>query len=236
MTSEIASKITDFFADKTVLIADGHHRYETHLHYWEEQQKAHGKKDVPARHVAMYLANIADPGTAVYPIHRLVRDVPNWAPDDFRKALERDFRVTPCMYGLESVKAKLIEESGVFGVMTPDCSAYILSVGDRTPLEQLTVKEPLRSFDVAVVHGLVFDRILGIDAAKLAEQAHVDYIKAEADVMPKLASGHYQFGCILPPPDPRQVAKVAAAGQRMPQKSTFFFPKIQSGVVFSPLD
>ena len=95
--------------------------------------------------------------------------------------------------------------------------------------------EPLRSFDVTVLHGLVLDGLLGIDAAKLASESHVDYVKAESDVIPKLASGRYQFACILPPPDPRRVAKVAAAGQRMPQKSTFFFPKIQSGVVFSPL-
>jgi uncharacterized protein (DUF1015 family) len=233
---QIASLVTEFFADKTVLIADGHHRYETHLHYWEEQQKIHGKRDVPASRVAIYLANIADPGTAVYPIHRLVRDLPDWAAEDFLKELERYFIVTPCDNDLESVKATLEEINGVFGIMIPGGSAYVLSIGDMTPLDKLTVNEPLRSFDVTVVHGLVLDGLLGIDAAKLAAESHVDYIKAESDVMPKLASGRYQFGCILPPPDPRQVAKVAAAGQRMPQKSTFFFPKIQSGVVFSPLD
>jgi len=233
---EIASAVTTFFANKTVLIADGHHRYETHLHYWQEQQVERGTPDVPAKRVAVYLANIADPGTAVYPIHRLVRDVPDWDAAGFRQQLETMFTLTPCENALESVKKTLAHIGGAFGVIVPNGDAYVLSIGDKTPLHQLTVPEPLRSFDVTVVHGLVLEGILGIDAAKLAAEAHVDYIKAETDVMPKLASGRYQFGCILPPPDPRQVAEVAAAGQRMPQKSTFFYPKIQSGVVFSPLD
>ena len=72
---DIAAAVTSFFQDKTLLIADGRHRYETHLHYWEEQKTAQGSDSVPAGRVAIYLANIADPGTAVYPIHRLVRDL-----------------------------------------------------------------------------------------------------------------------------------------------------------------
>ncbi len=232
---DIAAAVTQFFKGKTVLIADGHHRYETHLHYQNEQQRRHGQKEVPAGRVAMYLANIADPGTAVYPIHRLIRDLEGWSSETFYRNLSERFEITPCENTLESVKATLSRLGGVFGVMVPGREAYVLSTSPKTPLDQLSMAEPLRSFDVTVLHGLVLDGLLGIDAAKLASESHVDYVKAESDVMPKLASGRYQFACILPPPDPRRVAQVAAAGQRMPQKSTFFFPKIQSGVVFSPL-
>ena len=126
--------------------------------------------------------------------------------------------MTPCANDLEAVKTTLAAVNGVFGVMIPDGDAYVLSVSSNTPLEKLEVAG-IAVVDVTVVHGLVLDGMLGIDAAKLASESHVDYIKAERDVVPKLSSGRYQFGCILPPPDPRRVAEVAAAGQRMPQKA-----------------
>ena len=116
----------------------------------------------------MYLANIADPGTAVYPIHRLIRDLDEWSAETLYRHLSERFEITPCENTLESVKATLSQLGGVFGVMVPGKEAYVLSTSHKTPMDQLSVAEPLRSLDVTVLHGLVLDGILGIDAAKLA--------------------------------------------------------------------
>ena len=104
----------------------------------------------------MYLANIADPGTAVYPIHRLIRDLEGWSSETFYRNLSERFEITLCENTLESVKATLSRLAG-YCVTVPGREEYVLPKSPKTPLDQLSMAEPLRSFDVTVLHGLVLD-------------------------------------------------------------------------------
>ena len=242
---EVTEGVRRFFEGRTLLIADGHHRYETSLHYRNRQRQGRGTDDVPANFAAIYLANMADPGTVVYPIHRLVRDVAGFTAEGFRERLGEyfDLRALPAG-GLAATKAamaahKRTTSREVFAAVLGDGTGWTFSLREATreaALSHVPEMEPLRSLDVSILHALVLDRVLGIDKAKLAAQTNIDYVKNEAHFDEKVRSGKYQVGLLLPPPDPRKVATVAASGARMPQKSTYFFPKIASGVVICPLE
>ncbi len=241
--AEIAAGIAAFFESRTLLIADGHHRYETSLHYRDQQRERLGTDDVPANYAAIYLANMADPGTVVYPIHRLVRDVAGFSAGNFVERLDELFERRPLRgESLAEMKACMAEHAAdtgqaIYGAVFPDRTGWTFGLDPAKQARALSLikeREPLRSLDVTVLHRLVLDRTLGIDAAALAAQSNVDYIKNESTFLTKMGTGDYQVGFLLPAPNARHVAEVAAAGQRMPQKSTYFFPKILSGVVIYP--
>ena len=242
---EKLAALTRFFADRQLLIADGHHRYETHLAYRDQQRLRLGRDDVPSGRVGIYLANMADPGTVVYPIHRLVRDLVDFDRAAFERALGQWFDVQP-LGGTTLVERRgqmAAMEGGlgsrVFGAVYADGSGIRFGLRRETlesALAEIPAAEPLRSIDLTILHVLVLDRLLGITPEKLAAEAHIDYVKAEDTFLDKALSGRYNFGLLVPAPDVRAVARTAAAGFRMPQKSTYFFPKILSGLVFSPLE
>lgn len=242
---ETLAAMTAFFDGRSLLIADGHHRYETHLAYRDRQREQLGRDDVPGCQVGIYLANLADPGTAVYPIHRLVRDLVVFDRDRFAEALSPDFEVvTLTGRDLASLAAELSAlgtrtGSGAFGALYPDGTGIGFSLrpdSRERALARIPVREPLRSMDMTVLHTLVLDQLLGITKQRLADESHIDYAKAQDRFLGQVRSGRWQLGLMVPAPDARAVSNCAAAGLRMPQKSTFFFPKIPSGLVFSPLE
>ncbi len=237
----ILAEVHAFFASRTLLIADGHHRYETMLHYRDLQRAARGAATGPADFAPIYLANMADPGTVVYPIHRLVRDLPGFSLPLLVDRLSEWFMLTPVAEsGLRPVRVAMHHAGpGTLGVLLPTGRGFTLRLRDdvrESALAALPSTEPLRSTDVSVLHGLVLERVLGVGPAQLAAQTNLDYAKQESLVEQKLASGAYQLALLLRPTDPRVVHAVALTGARMPQKSTYFFPKILTGVVTYDLE
>ncbi len=218
------------FAGRQLLIADGHHRYETHLAYAE----SHGP-DGAAGRVAMYLCALDDPGTRVYPIHRLVRDVGTWSPSDVVAALVAEpahFEAEWLPRGgtLASRQEALEKARATFVLAFPDGQAALCRWRGASD------GGPLASFPLSVLQDEVFERVFGITKERLAAESNVDFVKVPAEFDARLASGRYTFGVIVPPADLGVVLGAARAGLRMPQKSTYFFPKILTGLVFSPLE
>jgi uncharacterized protein (DUF1015 family) len=221
-----------------VYIADGHHRYETGVAYRNERAAAnpgHTGRE-PYNYILAYLSNIHDEGLLILPIHRLVHGLQHFDVEAFIKKLDRHFTVW------ELPGRKALDE---FLGECPSCVAYglvfpgvVLGISlDSKPGEVLSspVPEVLQQLGVVILHDLVIGQMLGISAEATARESNLTYVKSEQDVFDSVAAGTAQMGIVLKPTRVEQVVSVAASGEVMPQKSTWFYPKVMTGMVFRSL-
>jgi uncharacterized protein (DUF1015 family) len=247
LDDEVAtSSIRDLFRDRTLYVADGHHRYETALAYREERRTPHWSGEEPENFVFMALTAAEDAGLVVLPIHRLVRLTA--IPDDLAARFEGVFLVEdlgPVRTGgpLRDALARLSEagsEGPAYVAVGPGPSRLRL-LRPRNP-EALRACLPLgtppawRDLDVALLQYAVLEGLLGIDAARLARGDALEYTEDAAEALEAVASGRAPLAFLVNATPVEQILAVADAGERMPQKSTFFYPKLATGLVMYPLD
>jgi uncharacterized protein (DUF1015 family) len=218
-----------------LLIADGHHRYETSLAYQREVGPG-GDAD----YVLMALVSLEDPGLTVFPTHRLLQARTQDDPDAREKTI-RD--AISEIFDVEQVPVADLDPAGtdgvgVFGFMESRLErCYRLRLRDTGRLEQAFAdhSEAYRTLDAAILEELVLKGIAGITTEDIAAKRGIGYTPHIGDVFKKLNSGDYQTGFVLRATPVDQVRAVAAAGETMPPKSTYFFPKLLTGIAFNPL-
>jgi uncharacterized protein (DUF1015 family) len=233
----VIERIQELLRNQWALIADGHHRYESALAY-HESRLVQGAHD--AGHLLAFLCSLEDEGLIILPIHRLVHSVPGFSPDRVQKALAAWFDLEPIddPRRLGAAVHADPRRPGVFGLLFgAGGGAFVarwkVGAGLDLPVMQ-AVPEPLRRLDVILLHRLVLEEVLGIDSEAQARQAHLDYVKDEAQLLER-AEGAL-LGVLLNPTRIEQVVEVGKAGLRLPQKTTYFQPKVPSGLVIDPLD
>jgi uncharacterized protein (DUF1015 family) len=229
-------RLTGCLASGWALIADGHHRYESALAYQKARREA-GKDD--ASSLLVYLCGDSDPGLRIAPIHRLVRGVPGFDAPHFRDELGRFFDLEARPRGdLARAVAAEAGRPGVFGFLFPGLPEGLLARWrDGAGLDRPVfgeVPEALRRLDVILLHRLVLEDLLGIGPLAMKRQEHIEYVKEAGALERGLASA--DCGVLLNPTRLDQVVEVSRMGLRLPQKSTFFHPKVTSGVVLDRLD
>jgi uncharacterized protein (DUF1015 family) len=223
--------VTDELAPGELLIADGHHRYETALAYQREVGEGHG-----ADHVLMALVSLEDPGLTVFATHRLLKDLTADQQEGIRD-LARDH------YELEEVSEDDLvpaadDPPGSFGYM----DAHHLKPWRLRPktgtLEQtgLEGSNAYRELDAAILEALFLKRAVGLSDEDIAAKKQLGYTPSAEDAVARLRAGEYDAAFFLRPTPVEQVREVAAAGETMPPKSTYFFPKLLTGLVFNPLE
>ncbi|MCF8382313.1 MAG: DUF1015 domain-containing protein [Chlorobium sp.] len=236
---ELVEGIQQALAQKSVYIADGHHRYETGLNYLRERAQANPEHtgNEPYNFILVYLNNIYDKGLVVFPIHRLVHSLENFDASRLRELLEEQFAVTD-LDGRAELKAYLeaASSSYAYGVVTTDYVLGITLKGDPAELIDGAIAPALRRLGLVVLHEVVLARLLGIGQEAMAKQSNLVYVKDDGEVFDAVASGRVQAGFVVKPVTVQQVLAVSESGGVMPQKSTFFYPKIMTGLVFNPLD
>ncbi len=206
---------------RKIFIADGHHRYETALDYRDSSRRKSGAsadQALPTDYVMMFLADITDPALTVLPTHRLVRvDV-----SGLKDKLSHFFDIEKLDANAD-IPASIAGLPRTFG-MYAGGNRYRLTLkgGDLSD-----INPTLSGLDVVVLHELVFGRLLSIDA--------IAYEMDPATVLGKVKSGEYDAAFFLNPTPVGAVQAVAASRLRMPPKSTYFFPKIQTGFVMNSL-
>jgi len=230
--------ITRRLRDEWALIADGHHRYESALAYRDER-RARGLRD--AEHALAFFCSLEDSGLAIFPIHRLVHSLPEFDEAGFRAHLAPLFRLTRARTAdeLRGAVSSRSAHPGVFGLVLPGDSYWLAEWREGEGLERpelAPIPEPLRRLDVVLLHHLLLEGILGITPKAQALQAHLEYVKDDRAVYERVAMGRAQIGVLMNPTRIQQVIEVTRAGLRLPQKSTYFFPKVLTGLVFDPLD
>lgn len=230
----LLAELEDFFASRRVWIADGHHRYETALNY----QKEKGGNASPADYLLIGLSAFEDLGLVVLPTHRLVRNVSEARLESLALQLDRFFTVQSLP--VEAARTWLREQIAgqhQFVIVTKN-STYALTLRDNSLLDtamDASHCEAWRRLDVSILQTFVLDRTLGISYRDLAHTPDVSYTRDEDEAVQKVRTGEYDLACLLQNPSVTEVRDVASAGDKMPQKSTFFYPKLWSGLVLRSL-
>jgi uncharacterized protein (DUF1015 family) len=238
---ENITAIQAFLHDRRVWIADGHHRYETSLAYRDERRQAAGDpaSPQPYDYILIALVSFNDPGIVVLPTHRLVRGIAPGRLEQLTEQLKRFFTLESVP--LEELPARMLADvtQGVhrFGMVTAG-EATVLTLRDESPMEQAGEGhcDAWKRLDVSILQTLVLERSLGIPPASLAATPDVAYTRETAEALRRVQSGEFQIAFLLNLPTADEVRLVAAAGDKMPAKSTFFYPKLWSGLVLRSLD
>jgi uncharacterized protein (DUF1015 family) len=233
--------IKQALADKELFIADGHHRYETAVNFMNECRQM-GWKPVGVEsftHRMMTLVSMDDPGLVVLPTHRLVRDLPDFRLDAFLTVLREDFDVQQMPDRKALFNGLASDKKWTFGLgVDGGKQLFLISLKDASIIDNRiggSMSPHWKSLEVTVLHSLILERLLGIDAAKLEAQAHVDYGRDKDKALDRLKD-RYQLVFLLNPTSVKDVQAVAGVGERMPQKSTDFYPKLLTGMVFMKMN
>ena len=234
--------------DKKVYIADGHHRYETALAYRDEMRKQSGNSvsEKPYDYVMMYLTNMDLEGTSIFPIHRLLFSLDNFHSEQLLESLKANFNIQVFPFENSEEKNKMRDylfqqmklkekDQFSFGLYLGTGSFYLLKLKANPFVDDSTTPKEFSKMEAFILHSLIIEKIMGIKKESIKNQSCICYKKNEKEAIEMVDSGKYQIAFFLNPTRMEQVKKAAGAGLRMPQKSTFFYPKLLSGLVINPL-
>ncbi len=224
----LVGAVAKIMKSSTFVIADGHHRYETFYSYSREQEGIGA--DHSARFKMMVLVNIQDPGLVILPTHRLIMNLPTFDVETFKKQTDEYFSVKKTDRG-KIGRELAAEKSQAYGFYSPK-GTFILKLKKLEVMAEL-LKDKSRDFqqlDVVILHTLLIEKILGIKPEKVED--HIRYQRGIEETLKRVDAGEFQLCFLMNPTRPEQVKDVAQHRERMPQKSTDFFPKLISGLVF----
>jgi uncharacterized protein (DUF1015 family) len=233
-------------ADKKLIIADGHHRYETALNYSKEHAAAKTETSAtalpqpafPEAAVMMTFVNMDSDGLVILPTHRVVHSLKNFDPAAFARAAEKFFTLEPLHAADSSSLIKtLTSQQGTAFVAVTRAGALLLRAKPEPVAAALaSLPERQRQLDLSCLHSIVLDRLLGLDAEKVREQTNIRYLRDAAEAVEQVRGGEADVAFLTNPVSMEQLREVAFAGDVMPQKSTDFFPKLLSGLTIYALD
>lgn len=234
--------------DQCIYIADGHHRYETALNYreWAKENTQGFNQNHPANFVMMSLSSLKDPGMVIFPAHRLLKEVPEGQMSALMDkagahfhihAFATDAGVSSTMDTFSRALAANSDKNAIGVYLKDHANLYVLVLredvmarlfGDEMP-------EALRDLDVTVLTRLLMMELLGFDQARLDDATKIRYATTLQDAVAAVDEGRADMAFILNPTKIEQVQRVAGEGLIMPRKSTYFYPKVESGLVINLL-
>ncbi|HMG24833.1 MAG TPA: DUF1015 domain-containing protein [Kofleriaceae bacterium] len=226
----VIGRLSQFMIRKRAYVLDGHHRYETMAAFAERER---GRGAVGPQRGPMFLVAIDDPGLVILPTHRIVAGIPGLTRESFLGEIQRHAEIRKLTGGARDA-ARLqhalhgTRDVAMFAaVFCQDPDAYVLSLRSREFQSRL-------DSEISVLHDVVLGNVLGIHAdAQKTNLRHVSNTQAALD---QVAAGNGQLGLIVRPPELAQIVRLADLGRVMPQKSTYFYPKLASGLVMMPVE
>jgi uncharacterized protein (DUF1015 family) len=223
--------VTELLARHELLIADGHHRYETARVYADEIGG-----DGPHRYVLMCLVALQDPGLTVFPTHRLVRGLSSAQQEALAEALRRDFEIEPLASTAELVPQH--DEALRIGYIDSHFRRPVMLTLKDPTIADTVLKdhaEPYRRLDTAVFEALILRQALGMSGEDIEELRGLGYARDFDQALHQIQNRAYDAAFFMAPTPVQRVREVAAAGETMPAKSTYFFPKVPTGLLFNLL-
>jgi len=239
---DVIADLTAIVGPKPVFIADGHHRYETACKYREEvYESGFLAKDHPANYTLMMFVAMEDPGLVVLPTHRLFRELPSLTAEELTRRLGEYFTARPAGTGPDDAAAvwEDVETSGdqsalaVFTRADQRWTIVQITPAGQAKLEAVAEDHApeWRQLGVSVLHRLIVETILGQNG-----QTPTQYVHQIGEVVEGLRSGQYPMAALVMPATVNDVRAISLQGDRMPAKSTYFYPKLLSGLVVNPLE
>ena len=237
----VIEKLVADFADRKLYIADGHHRYETALNYRNYCRENGISKEGDAQDYQMiYLVDMEHPGLVVFPTHRLVRDLESFNKENILEQCKDYFEVEE-KSDVENMEKDLdvLYQQGkkAFGFFCGGDSWVQLTLKSFDSIKELlpNLSKASQELDVTVLHTLILEKIFGIDKENMANQINLTYTKYFREAIDGVNNKEFQCAFILNPTRVTEIRDVALAGEKMPQKSTYFYPKMITGMVMNEL-
>ena len=249
-TASVIKDIASEMSSKSITIADGHHRYESARNFRNLMRSRHGIHEFgrPYEYVMMYLSNITDKGLTILPSHRLIKSYPDFKIPKFLSVARTWFDIIPFPFSnndQERVKKTFLDELQRHGRNTTAIgfchsgsrSFYLLCLksGAREALGN-DLHPLLKELDVLTLSRLILQRILGIKREDLDDEKIIQYESNTGAALSSVLSGDYQMVFLLNPTKIKQIIEVTGNFLLMPRKSTYFYPKILTGLVFNKID
>ena len=240
-------QIVKMMSEKSCIIADGHHRYTTGLTYSKESDNP------AAKYKMLAFANMHQDGLIVLATHRLVNNLENFDTKKLIEELGERFRITRFEFDsaqtkeraeqdmLEQMRAEHDKDESAFGIYGSDNAFYMAVLKDKCMMDSVVpdMSPAWKTLDVSILHKLILEELLGIDQERLAEGENLQYVKdtpnAIADSIARIDAGQKQAAFFMNPVKMQQLKMVTEAGERMPQKSTYFYPKVYTGLTINKL-
>lgn len=239
-------KLQKEFKDKAVFIADGHHRYEAAIRFKNEWKTRNTRftEEESYNHVMMYFTPIENQGLVILPIHRMVRQMPPTDTQGLLLELGAYFDIEEIKFKKRSEKKarkklmkqlckKSLQHSFGFYFKDSPLSYYLLSLKDEKIMEDLIEEDkPLvwKKLDVTILHALVFNNIFQVSGEDLCK-----YTRDENEALDSVKSGEFPLCVLLNPTRIEEIIAVASKYEKMPQKSTYFYPKLTTGIVMNKI-
>ncbi|MBS3778077.1 MAG: DUF1015 domain-containing protein [Candidatus Thermoplasmatota archaeon] len=238
---KIINNIQSALDDEILFIADGHHRYQTAINYANEMEEKTGNKDsdAPFQYRMVILANMFDEGLAILPTHRLMHLPDSITKETLKNRLEEYFKIETFSRDKNIDNQKLsetikeqIETSSKhkFAIFFND-TYLVITLKDASVMDKIAKdrSETWRKLDVSILHKIVIEQIMGINQDTLED--HVKYTREDKEALDVVDTDEYDCSIIMNATKIEELKSIADAGEHMPQKSTYFLPKMLSGLV-----
>ena len=239
---ETIAVLQEAMADKALYIADGHHRYETAVTFMEECRAA-GWQTIGAESFQcrmMTMININEPGIVIFPTHRVIHNLIAFDRKEFLGNLAGNFVIEELTALSEILHALAHREKGehLFGLYMGGNDFYLLRLRDEQIMDEI-IKDrspEWKRLDVTILHQALLEPLLGIDEAALQTQTNVDYVRDSEQAIAMVQAGSHQLALIMNPTTIDEVRIISDLHEKMPQKSTDFYPKLLTGLVMSQME
>ncbi|MBA7659904.1 hypothetical protein ES703_67898 [subsurface metagenome] len=244
---EDIEQISKMMNDKSCIIADGHHRYTTALAYSKESS------NTAAKYQMLAFANTSQKGLIVLATHRLVGNLENFRYEKLITEFKENFELTEFKFDspqtkmdarqkmLAQMKSEHNNDKNAFGIYGSNNAFYVAVLRDIQAMDPVVpdMSKAWRELDVSILHKFILEQLLGIDEERLAKGENLQYIKDAPNAIDQSISqvdaGRKQVAFFLNPIKMQQLKMVTEAGERMPQKSTYFYPKVYTGLTIQKL-
>jgi uncharacterized protein (DUF1015 family) len=240
---KLAQLVRSKMADKKLIIADGHHRYETSLNYRNERREAAGgavNPDAPYEFTIMTFVNMDRPGLVILPTHRVVHGLTDFVSDGFRDGAKAYFRVKEIDPEFDAADgARILRDAGSGGtalLAVTHNRAFLLDAAKAGSGTFAGLSERQQALDVVQLHKCLLEGVLGLSEESIRNQQNLSYIRDAGEALAQVRRGSANITFLMNPAKIEQVRDIAFAGEVMPQKSTDFFPKLLSGFTVYALD
>ncbi len=228
--AEIITRLQNIMKNREIIIADGHHRYETAIAYKEHMESKRTSSDEPFDYVSMYFSNINGQGMTILPAHRKVGGLETFDEDSFFTELSGEFNI--CYHGdvkLQDVLNLIKQDSdhiNIFGIYT----------SGRLSVARYKYHSDPKELDVEILHEIIIEKILGISREDITKGKYLHFCKSPEHAYDDVANGKDQVSFFLNAVTPQELFREVLKGRIMPQKSTYFYPKTLSGLVMYKID
>lgn len=232
----VIQQFVELLKDKKIILADGHHRYEGSIAYRKHhrsQNPHHTDKEGYNYHL-MYFTNTESDDLRILPTHRLIKNLPGFSEKEIMEKLANDFIIKP-VEDADTINEIILGKKWAFGILFKDNAVKVRLKPESIQKMTWSFPEVVKSLDLTVLHYFIIEKILGIPGKEQRRSDNIEFDRSFSDCLTKVLKGNAQMAIITQEISIEDVKAVCASGYTMPQKSTYFYPKVICGYLFSSI-